>query len=118
MKAAGKDKISDVLNTNQETTFVISQHPLTKGGPGTGLSIAFGIAAFDDNSVLLVGVTEGTWGDDSFGGFDFAVTKLSESGDMEWSWQVIIGAFPNTNLGQPSLPSRIKCIARSVFETL
>lgn len=77
----------------RERTSYPNARRLTKGGPGTGISVVLAIAAYDDNSVLLVGVTEGTWGDDSFGGLDFAVTKLSGSGDMEWSWQVISGTF-------------------------
>lgn len=66
---------------------------LQKDGPGSGLSAVLGISAFDDDSVLLVGVTEGIWGNDSLGGRDFAVTKLNGSGVMEWSWQVINGTF-------------------------
>lgn len=60
-----------------------------KDGPGTGSNIFLSIAAFDDNSVLLAGYTEGDWDGDNSGGRDFAVTKLSASGVVEWNWQVI-----------------------------
>ena len=73
-----------------------------KDGPSTGFSDVWGIAAFDDGSVLLTGSTEGSWSGDNLGEKDFAATKLSSSGDMEWKWQVIVPAsslkFPTPTL--------------------
>lgn len=53
------------------------------------------MATFDDGSILLVSTTEGNWSGDRFGARDFAVSKLSAYGDLEWWWQVIKTAYFN-----------------------
>lgn len=78
-------------NINAEPWF--NAHFLLKDGPGTGYNTVRAIAAFEDGSLLLVGTTEGSWASDNLGGSDFAVSKLSASGDPEWYWQVILRDF-------------------------
>ena len=77
------------LNSS-DTTYLI-RCCLPKDGPGTGFNYIAGVAAFDDDSVLLAGFTEGNWAIDNVGGRDFALAKLNASGHLEWSWQVTKG---------------------------
>lgn len=57
-------------------------------GPGSGANVITSIAALDDNSVILAGITQGDWDGELIGGEDFAVVKLSSLGVEEWRWQV------------------------------
>lgn len=88
------DKAYDHVEVSQSSESLIweAQHHvincLPKDGSGIGWNAVLGIAAFDDGSVLLAGVTEGNWAIDTLGERDFAVAKLNASGYLEWSWQV------------------------------
>ncbi|CAM9508827.1 unnamed protein product [Ascophyllum nodosum] len=57
-------------------------------GPGTGINVLYAAAAFDDDSVVLVGSTSGNWTGSHSGGFDFAAVKLGSSGEEEWRLQL------------------------------
>lgn len=64
-----------------------------------------------DGSVVLAGVTTGTWSDSYIGGtYDFAAVKLDSSGDEVWRWQVWVGGMnPLGDVKLPRVPSATAC---------
>lgn len=70
-----------------------------------------------DGSVVLAGVTTGTWSDSFVGGtFDFAAVKLDSNGDEVWRWQVCVGGMdPLSDVKSPWVSSAPACL-RIEFE--
>ena len=56
---------------------------------GSGLNESFrAAAAFDDNSVVLAGLSRGNWSGVTHGEMDFIAVKLDPDGQELWRWQV------------------------------
>ncbi|CAN0417589.1 unnamed protein product, partial [Pylaiella littoralis] len=58
-----------------------------QAGVTTYFVSAWGAAGRSDGSVVLVGGTEGVWGDEQIGTTDFVAVALDEDGEELWRWQ-------------------------------
>ncbi|CAN0410202.1 unnamed protein product, partial [Pylaiella littoralis] len=58
-----------------------------QAGVTTYFVSAWGAAGRSDGSVVLVGRTEGVWGDEQIGTTDFVAVALDEDGGELWRWQ-------------------------------
>lgn len=81
-----------------------------QGGHAFGNNLVHGVAALQDGSVVLGGVTDGDIVETGshVGGLDFAVVKLTADGEFEWAWQVMKQDDLGSSLPPPN-PSFTPC---------
>lgn len=52
------------------------------------LDVIYAAAGADDGSVIIAGITGGSYGAENAGLWDFVAIKIDSNGNFIWAWQV------------------------------